>query len=554
MRSLPSPFGRGSFSERSLTKFILDIAEGLEMTKGLFRLSLRAAVRNLSSNIETLRRLKPNYLFVSALLYGLIPNGAIANAAFGFDDVANIAKKIAAESYRPPVLIPESLRNLSYDDYRDIRFDTRQSWWRDKGNFQVEFIHPGLFYVHPVKVNTIDAGGVQAVPFSPQQFNYGKNKFTEKIPESLGFAGFRLTFPFHKRTEFNHVMVFAGASYFRAVAKGQVFGLSARGLAIDTGLPSGEEFPSFKEFWLERPAPQARQVTVYALLDSPSVAGAYAFVIQPGDRTVVNVRARLFLRNPVKELGMAPLTSMFLFGEGRPRPVQDWRPEVHDSDGLAIRSRAGEWLWRPLGNPERLRVSYFESDNPRGFGLLQRDRKFHNYEDLETRHELRPNAWITPVGEWGRGFVKLVEIPSRRETNDNVVAYWMPRAVPAVGQAFDFAYDIHFQSQEALGAAMGRATATRMGDGDKEEWKRIVIDFEGQKIRALPQSAPVKAVISLGPEGQLMQQSVFRNAVTGGWRLSFQVARPKGKPLEIRAFLQNGSEQLTETWSYQLEP
>src|SRR5688572_15393564 len=487
-----------------------------------------------------------------AILFWLIPASSEANAKFGFDDVANIAKKVATESYHPPTPVPDYLRNLSYDDYRDIRFDTKQSWWRDGGNFQIEFIHPGLFYNHSVKINTIDERGVQAVPFSSQQFSYGRTKFSDKIPENLGFAGFRIAFPFHRLTEFNHVIVFAGASYFRAVAKGQVFGLSARGLAIDTGLSSGEEFPSFKEFWLARPAPQAREVTVYALLDSPSVAGAYSFLVQPGDRTVVNVRARLFLRKPVKELGIAPLTSMFLFGEGRPRPAEDWRPEVHDSDGLGIQSRAGDWLWRPLGNPEKLRVSYFEFDNPRGFGLLQRDRKFQNYEDLETRHELRPNAWIKPAGEWGAGFVKLVEIPSRKETNDNIVAYWMPRAVPAVGKPFNIAYGVHFQTQEAVGAAVGRATATRLGNGDKEEWKRIVIDFEGQKIRALPESAPVKAVISLGAEGQLVQQSVFRNAATGGWRLSFQVTGPKGKPLEIRAFLQNGSEPLTETWSYQL--
>ena len=490
---------------------------------------------------------------LAIFIFLLISTTSEANGRFGFDEVANIARKLASEPYRPAALVPEYLRSLSYDEYRDIRFDTTQSWWRNGGNFRIEFIHPGLFYGHAVKINTIDAGGVHAVPFSPRQFNYGRNKFGDKLPENLGFAGFRLGFPFYRRTEFNHVIVFAGASYFRAVAKGQVFGLSARGLAIDTGLPSGEEFPTFKEFWVERPAPQAREVTVHALLDSPSLAGAYSFLVQPGDRTVVHVRARLFLRKAVKELGIAPLTSMFLYGEGRPRPAEDWRPEVHDSDGLAMQSGGGEWLWRPLGNPEKLRLSYFEFDNPRGFGLLQRDRKFQNYEDLETRHELRPNAWITPVGEWGKGFVKLVEIPSRKETNDNIVAYWMPRVVPAVGKPLDFAYAIRFQTDESLGVAIGRATATRIGDGDKEEWKRIVIDFEGQRMRALPESAPVKAVVSLGPEGQLVQQSVFRNAVTGGWRLSFQVRRPKGKPLELRAFLQNGSESLTETWSYQLE-
>ena len=349
------------------------------------------------------------------------------------------------------------------------------------------------------------------------------------------------------------MIVFAGASYFRAVAKGQVFGLSARALAIDTGLPTGEEFPFFKEFWLERPTREAREAKLYALLDSASVAGAFSFIVQPGERSTVNVRARLFLRKPVKELGIAPLTSMFLYGEEKPRPADDWRPEVHDSDGLLVHSNTGEWLWRPLGNPERLRVSYFEFDNPRGFGLLQRDRRFQNYEDLETRHELRPNAWVVPVGNWGKGQVKLVEIPSRKETNDNIVAYWLPSVAPPVGQAFDIGYRIDFQSADLVDANAGRVTAMRIGVGDKEEWKRFVIDFEGQKLRSLGSSTPVKAVINVGADGQLVQQNLLRNPVNGGWRLSFQVRPPKGKPLELRAFLQAGDRALSETWSYQLE-
>jgi glucans biosynthesis protein len=218
-----------------------------------------------------------------------------------------------------------------------------------------------------------------------------------------------------------------------------------------------------------------------------------------------------------------------------------------------MHSQTGEWLWRPLGNPEKLRVSYFELDKLQGFGLLQRDRNFQNYEDLETRHELRPSAWIVPGVGWAKGYVKLVEIPSRKETNDNIVAYWMPRTLPPMGQPLDIAYRIHFQTSEPMDSPSGRATATRLGAGDREEWKRIVVDFEGQKIKSLPESAPVKAVITLGTEGQLVQQSLFRNPVTGGWRLSFQVRRPKGKPLEMRAFLQNGKDILTETWSYQLD-
>ena len=483
----------------------------------------------------------------------VIPAIAQANGRFQFDDVAALAKKSAAEAFRPPQLIPEFLRALSYDDYRDIRFDTKRSWWRDTGNFQVQFIHPGLFYGHAVKMNTVEGGVVRPASFSPGQFTYGRNKFTDKIPADLGFAGFRITYPLYTKSEFNHVVVFAGASYFRAVAKGQVFGLSARGLAIDTGLPTGEEFPYFKEFWLERPARDARQTTLYALLDSASVTGAYSFVIQPGEQTVVTVRARLFLRKPVKELGIAPLTSMFLYGEDKPRPADDWRPEVHDSDGLLVHSSAGEWLWRPLGNPEKLRLSYFEFDNPRGFGLLQRDRRLHNYEDLETRQELRPNAWITPIGNWGKGQVKLVEIPSRKEANDNIVAYWLPRAAPPVGQALDLAYRIDFQSNDPVDVNAGRVTAMRIGVGDKEEWKRFVIDFEGQKLRSLGNATPVKAIIDVGSDGQLVQQSVSRNPVNGGWRVSFQVKPPKGKPLELRAFLQHGNHAVSETWSYQLE-
>ena len=470
-------------------------------------------------------------LRLSLVAICLTPISADANDRFTFESVAAIAKKSAAAPYRAPTPVPDFLTAISYDDYRDIRFDTGKSLWRDGGRFQVQFIHPGLFYNHSVAVNVIDGDGVRAAAYSPKLFSFGRNKFADKVPADLGFAGFRIAYPLNQRGEFNHVVVFAGASYFRAVAKGQVFGLSTRGLAIDTGLPSGEEFPSFTEFWLERPRRDARELNLYALLDSPSVTGAYSFLIRPGERTVVDVRARLFQRKAVKELGIAPLTSMFFFGEGRSRLVEDWRPEVHDSDGLLMHSGSGEWIWRPLGNPEKLRVSYFEFDNPRGFGLLQRDRRFQNYQDLETRHELRPNAWITPVGDWGKGFVKLVEIPSRKE----------------------IAYRISFQSEEPIGSGSARAIATRTGAGDKEELKRIVIDFAGQKIQSLPESTPLKAVIATAPDGQAVAPNVFRNTVTGGWRLSFQVKRQKGRPVELRAFLQNGKDVLTETWSYQLE-
>jgi periplasmic glucans biosynthesis protein len=488
------------------------------------------------------------------LIFSFSSSLADANGRFGFDDVAETARKLALEAFKPPQPVPDFLKQISYDDYRDIRFDTAQSLWRDRGNFQVQFLHPGLFYTHSVTINTLDAAGVRKIDFSPKQFSYGRNKFTDKIPAELGYAGFRIAYPLYKKNEYNHVIVFAGASYFRAVASKQVFGLSARGLAVDTALPSGEEFPTFREFWLERPAAQARSLKILALLDSPNLTGAYEFVVRPGDRTTVDVKARLFERKRVKELGIAPLTSMFLYGEEKPRPNIDWRPEVHDSDGLMIASGTGEWIWRPLINPVRLQVSYFEVDSLRGFGLLQRDRSFSNYEDLETRHEMRPSAWITPIGAWPKGQVKLVEIPSQKETNDNIVAYWVPRNLPPVGQPLEIAYRINFHSEEPLDVGSGRVTATRVGIGDKDDLKRIILDFEGGKLKAMPDTAPLKAVISVSQDGQLTQQSIVKNPITGGWRAAFQVKAPKDKPLYLRAFLQNEKDTLTETWSYALEP
>lgn len=472
------------------------------------------------------------------------------------DNVASLAKKLAAEPFKPPQPVPDFLRQLSYDDYRDIRFDPAQSLWKESGgNFQVQFIHPGLYYTHGVTINVYDAQGIRKIQFSPKMFSYGRNKFADKISNDLGFAGFRITFPLYKKDEYNHIAVFAGASYFRAVAKNQGFGLSARGLAIDTGLPSGEEFPFFREYWLERPQQQARSMKLYALLDSQSLTGAYEFVVTPGERTGVEVKARLFERKRPKELGIAPLTSMFLFGEERPRPISDWRPEVHDSDGLLISSASGEWIWRPLVNPEKLLVSYFDLENPRGFGLSQRDRRFQNYQDLETRHELRPSAWIRPIGNWGKGQVKLVEIPSPKETNDNIVAYWVPKDLPPTGEPIEFAYTISFQNEDPLETPSGRVTATRISIPEKDDSKRFfALDFEGGKLKAMPASAAVKAVISVGQDGQLLQQNIYKNSVTGGWRVTFQIKPPKDKPLELRAFLQHEKDILSETWSYLLEP
>jgi glucans biosynthesis protein len=493
-------------------------------------------------------------LFLCTVTVDVADRAAGAETPFGLHEVVEKAKALSRRPFTPPPAIPEAWQRLAYDQYRSIDFDRSRALWKDAGNFRVEFIHAGNLYKHTVAVNTYDRTGVTPVPFSPSMFNYGQSGLRDKVSKDLGFAGFRITYPLYRKSEWNHVLVFAGASYFRPVAKNQVFGLSGRGLALDTGLPPGEEFPAFTEFWLEQPPRDATSVRTLALLDSPRMTGAYEFVMRVTPKTVIDVKATLFERKRVTELGIAPLTSMFFYAEDRARPAGHWRPEVHDSDGLLLHNANGEWLWRPLINPDRLLINSFQLDGPRGFGLLQRDRTFGAYEDLEARYELRPSAWITPVGTWGKGQVKLVQIPTASEYNDNIVAYWLPGTLPPSGQPIEIAYRIHVQSDDPVPAGWGRTTATRVGDGDAAGVRRVVIDFEGGTLKQLGPTADVKPVVWIGPEGEMVQQNAFKNAVTGGWRLAFQLKQQKGKPVELRAFLQHKGETLTETWSYLLLP
>jgi len=266
-------------------------------------------------------------------------------------------------------------------------------WRQEKLPFEVQFFHPGFYYNRIVSINVIDSHGVRPVRFDTAIFDYGKNEFAKQVPAHLGFAGFRIHYPINRKDYRDEVAVFLGASYFRSLGKDQVYGLSARGVAIDTGLESGEEFPYFREFWLQKPSAKDRELTLYALLDSPSLTGAYQFVIQPGKATVMGIRCRLFLRKAVAKLGMAPLTSMFFYGENvNQRPVDDFRPEIHDSDGLLLKDSDGEITWRPPINPNRLFINTFELNTPAGFGLLQRDQAFADYQDPEAHYGERPST------------------------------------------------------------------------------------------------------------------------------------------------------------------
>jgi glucans biosynthesis protein len=488
---------------------------------------------------------------------------ALAGAAhaFGFEDVAKRAAALAAQSYKPPrTELPKAIKDLSYDQYRDIRFKPARSLWRSANlPFEVQLFHPGLYYDHPVRIYELVGGTAREVRFDPELFDYGKNQIDPATLRNIGFAGFRVHMALNTPKYKDEVLVFQGASYFRALGKDQRYGLSARGVAIDTALASGEEFPRFTEFWIERPDARAKEITIYALLDSQSVAGAYRFVVRPGDETVTLVKERLFLRKNVAKLGIAPLTSMYFFGENTPRPpARDYRPEVHDSDILLIHSGTGEWITRPLVNPKRLLVTSFAMTNPLGFGLMQRDRLFDNYQDLEARYELRPSAFVEPRGNWGKGRVELVQIPTPDETNDNIVAFWVPDDIPAPGAPLDFEYRIRWQKNADTKPPLAWIAQTRRGHGYTRQNDPatigFVVDFEGPALKDIPPEN-VESVVTVDGNGQIVENHAYRNEVTGGFRLRLRLKPVDDKkPVEIRAFLRAGDTTVTPTWSYIVPP
>lgn len=477
---------------------------------------------------------------------------------FNFADVRRRAEVMASQPFQTTgSTLPDFLKNLDYDQYRDIRFRAERSLWRAEGlPFEIQFAPLGFFFSEPVIINVVVEGEGKPVEYASDLFDYGKNSVPDNLPKDLGFAGFKVLYPLHTDSHYDEVAVFLGASYFRAVGQKQNYGLSARGLAVDTGLPKPEEFPRFREFWLEKPAKDATELTVYALMDSRSLTGAYRFVIKPGVATQIEVKASLFVRDKaqVQKLGVAPLTSMFYHGAMNERFFDDFRPQVHDSDGLLMLAGNGEWIWRPLNNPARLRISAYQDNNPRGFGLLQRDRDFDNYQDLEAHYHIRPSIWVEPQGDWGKGSVQLIEIPSTAERYDNIAAFWTPEKPVEAGQKLEFSYRLSFFLDLPNLSSGGRTLASRVGAGGagdlQAERRRFVIDFGGENLARLADDAPVEGVVS-GSTGQIQNVVVHKNPQTHGWRLSFELLPQGDAPSELRGFLKLGNDVLTETWSYQ---
>jgi glucans biosynthesis protein len=496
-----------------------------------------------------------------SLLTGLITSVAAVGAAaqgLDWDSVSHIAQTRAAEPWTPSGdkarPLPPELANIGYDGLRAIRFKPERSTWRDRSlPFELQYFHLGLYQTEPVRIREIGPDGqVTELPFRTGDYDYGFHRFDTTAWGDLGHAGFRLHYPLNSVSYKDELAVFLGASYFRALGAGQQYGLSARGLAIDTVGGQGEDFPRFTEFWLRRPAATDREVTVLALLESPRATGAYRFVVRPGFQTTMTVHARVYLRvgaAPLSTLGLAPLTSMFLSGENQPLPG-DFRPEVHDSDGLMLATGEGEWLWRPLQRPRSVQVSSFATVNPRGFGLMQRDRRFASYEDVEARYERRPSAWVRPLGDWGAGRVELVQLPTPDETHDNVVAYWVPARLPEAGQPLEFAYELSWQGDEQQ-----RPPSSWVSPAEQAAQPQFVLDFAGPALDALPPGAAVQAVVSANANGRVIEAVAYPNPATSSWRVSLRVVRiDPNRPVELRAFLQHQHHAVSETWTHLLLP
>lgn len=512
--------------------------------------------------------------FKSLATLGILTSSALCQTwereDVGFESIQSRARDLANKPYVAPNRdsLPAWMNNLTYDQYRDIRFNPDQALWAaDKLPFRAMFFHPGYLYREPVTLNEFTSTHQQQIRLAEAFFNYGPliSKHGD-LPTDGGFAGFRLHAPLNNPEVFDELVAFQGASYWRALGKGQKFGISSRAIAVDTGTEGAqEEFPNFREFWLRKPEANHTQAVVYALLDGPSYAGAYQFKISPNNATVVDVHAVIFARKAVQRLGIAPMSSMFWFGESSRRRFDDFRPEVHDSDGLAIRMGTGERLWRPLSNDSgKLEFSFFDMEKCDGFGLLQRDRRFSAYEDGEAAYHQRPSLWIEPTSDWGPGRVMLMEIPTTNELSDNMVALWEPVRTPQPGDRVEFRYRQHWTLNEDPSMAEGHVTATRSGVHDwQPEQRTVTVDFTGSTLNQPSEIplTPLVQVMGAGAEKVKIQGVTVQPMPDSRWRVAFQIAPSAegGKladvgPVELRCCLKRGDNFLTETWVHRVTP
>jgi periplasmic glucans biosynthesis protein len=467
--------------------------------------------------------------------------------AFNRQWLEDYAKELASKPFvEQKIEADNPLSQLNYDDYKKIQFQRAATIWaKEDRQFRLIPMHPGFLFKTPVKLNLVVGGVSRRILYTSEIFNYDKDLEAAKQSKASGYSGFQVTTPINNSDVWDEFMVFQGGSYFRAVGKHNWYGLSARGLAINTARPSGEEFPVFTEFWIERPKERSPTLVIHAMMESKSLTGAFTFKATPGDNTVVEVNSRFYPRRSIESFGIAPLTSMFLFNAMDRQRFDDFRPAVHDSDGLFIISSNGEKIWRPLINPKKLQVSAFSDTAPSGFGLLQRHRQFHDFQDMEANYEKRASAWVEPIGDWGPGHVELIEIPTNAEIHDNIVAFWQPKAPLRKGQEYSFQYKIFWGMQIATEGQSGRIVASASGRSlSDEKVREFVLDYSGPDI---PNNLVVNASTSAG---NMVGSVVKILPQTGQCRVVVKFAPGDENMAELRVGLTSNNKPWGETWLY----
>src|SRR5271170_1923338 len=489
---------------------------------------------------------------------------------FTYDLLKSRARDRAHGPYiAPPRPAPDVLQKINYEEWGKIRYRDDFALFADgPGRYPVTFFHLGLFFQKAVRMHVVDGDMARQIIYEQSYFDMPANSPARDLPKGAGFAGLRVQEARDGALDWrkNDWVAFLGAAYFRAIGELRQYGLSSRGIALDIAVADRpEEFPDFTHFFIDSNE-SVDSIIIYALMEGPSIVGAYRFDMKRGKGVLMDIDAALFMRAAVSRFGISPLTSMYWFSETKKETAIDWRPEIHDSDGLAMWNGGGERLWRPLNNPPRIMISAFSDNNPRGFGLLQRDRVFDHYLD-GVNYDRRPSLWVEPLpgpsGEgWGKGSIQLCEIPTDDEIYDNVVAMWVPEKPIPTGAELKLAYRLHWLADEPYPPKLGRVVATRLGRGGQpglprpKGVRKFIVEFLGGELASLPYGVKPEAVVSAS-RGSLQGYHIVEavpDDVAGHWRAQFDLIVTGTDPVELRAFLKSGGETLTETWMFQYHP
>jgi periplasmic glucans biosynthesis protein len=485
------------------------------------------------------------------------PSGNAGNNGFDASQVIEAARNLAKKPFKAPASpLPDALASLSYEQYSAIRRRPEARLWaEDSSGFALEPLHRGFIYTQPVDIHLVDNGHVTKLAYSPRDYDFGGLKIAPDTPD-IGFSGLRLSKTAGDQPAFDFAL-FQGASFFRAVARGQVYGDMARGLSVRTADPRGEEFPIFRSFWIERPNIASDAIVLHALLDSESVTGAYRFTLRTSEATIIDTEMTLFARVAIDRFGIGAMTGTHLMSALDHRRFDDIRPAVYDAEGLQIANGRGEWLWRPVTNRETLQISAFIDENPRGFGFLQRSRDGGLFQDDDNRWERHPSLWIEPIGDWGAGLIVLVEIPNEADINQNIVAYWQPQKQLEAGSETSFAFRQFWCWSPPSKPPYAIVTQSRSGrsasapsNGRK---RRFLVEFQGDVLGDLESAKDITPDLSAS-NASLSNQKVYFSREAKRYRFVFDMEMGNDALSELRLQLQAQGKPMSEIWLYRWTP